>query len=57
MTQEEEQSGRAKKKPARRPYEPPRIIGREPLEAVAAVCSGGTAKANPVQCPTGPIHS
>lgn len=40
----------------REPYEPPRIVYREPLETVAAVCSG-TGKGNPGDCPTGPILS
>jgi hypothetical protein len=42
--------------PAKKPYEPPRIVSREPLEAVAAVCSP-PGKANPGACPTGPISS
>jgi len=43
---------------AKRPYEPPRILSREPLEAVAAVCSPAPpAKANPGVCPSGPIAS
>lgn len=42
----------------REPYEPPRIVYREPLEAVAAVCSPiGQAKGNPGDCPLGPITS
>lgn len=40
----------------KRPYEPPRITFREPLEGVAAVC-GGTGKADPVFCPMGPLSS
>lgn len=44
--------------PAKRPYEPPRILSREPLEAVAAVCSPAPpAKGNPGACPSGPIAS
>jgi len=43
---------------ARRPYERPRILSREILEAVAAVCSpAGVAKGNPGLCPSGPISS
>jgi hypothetical protein len=43
---------------AGRPYERPRILSREPLEAVAAVCSPpGIAKGNPGVCPSGPISS
>ena len=57
MTRDEEGLQHATAERAKKPYEPPRIIGREPLEAVAAVCSGGTAKGNPVQCPFGPISS
>ncbi len=42
----------------KRPYEPPRILSREPLEAVAAVCSPSPpAKGNPGACPSGPIAS
>jgi hypothetical protein len=37
---------------ARRPYDAPRILSREPLEVVAAVCGGptGTGKANALDC-------
>ncbi len=38
-------------------YEAPRIIHREPLEAVATACTAATAKGNPADCPTGPINS
>ena len=39
-------------------YEAPRILSREPLEAVAAVCAPSPpAKANPGACPSGPISS
>jgi len=42
----------------RRPYEPPRILFREPLEAMAAICSPHPpAKANKGLCPMGPISS
>jgi hypothetical protein len=42
----------------RRPYERPQILSREPLEAVAAVCSPAPpAKSNPGTCPSGPISS
>jgi hypothetical protein len=42
----------------KKPYEAPRILSREPLEAVAAVCSPAPpAKANPGACPSGPISS
>jgi hypothetical protein len=43
---------------ARRPYQPPRILSREPLESVAAVCAPSPpAKSNPGLCPSGPISS
>jgi hypothetical protein len=39
-------------------YERPRILSRELLEAVAAVCApAGVAKSNPGLCPSGPISS
>jgi hypothetical protein len=42
----------------RKPYEPPRIVSREPLEAMAAVCSPRPpAKSNAGLCPRGPINS
>lgn len=40
----------------RRPYERPRVLSRERLEAVAAICSP-PGKADPGSCPTGPIGS
>ena len=43
---------------SRRPYQPPRILFREPLEAMAAICSPHPpAKANKGLCPMGPISS
>jgi len=43
---------------ARKSYEPPRILFREPLEAMAAVCAPAPpAKNNPGLCPSGPIAS
>jgi hypothetical protein len=42
--------------PARRTYAPPRILYREPLEAMAAICSP-PGKGNPGFCPQGPISS
>jgi hypothetical protein len=43
---------------ARRPYEPPRILFREPLEAMASICTPHPpAKANKGLCPMGPISS
>lgn len=48
----------ADRRDARRCYERPRILSRQPLEAVAAVCAPAPpAKANPVVCPSGPISS
>jgi hypothetical protein len=42
----------------RKPYERPRILSRETLEAVAAVCAPTPpAKGNPGACPSGPISS
>jgi hypothetical protein len=44
--------------PRPKPYERPRILSREPLEAVAAVCAPAPpAKSNPGVCPSGPISS
>ena len=44
--------------PGRRPYQAPRILFREPLEAMAAICSPHPpAKANKGVCPMGPISS
>lgn len=42
----------------RKPYTPPRILSREPLEAMAAICSPRPpAKANAGACSLGPINS
>jgi len=41
---------------ARRPYESPRILWREPLEVIAALCTP-PGKADPGGCPSGPISS
>jgi hypothetical protein len=42
----------------RKPYSPPRILSREPLEAMAAVCRPTPpAKANAAACPSGPVNS
>jgi len=44
--------------PARSAYERPRILWREPLEALAAICAPSPpAKGNPGLCPQGPISS
>jgi hypothetical protein len=42
--------------PERKPYERPRILSRETLEAVASVCSP-VGKGNSGLCPQGPISS
>jgi hypothetical protein len=42
----------------KRRYQAPRILYREPLEAMAAVCAPTPpAKSNPGFCPQGPISS
>jgi len=42
----------------RRAYSPPRILYRQPLEAMASVCAPSPpAKGNPGFCPQGPISS
>ena len=42
----------------RKRYEAPRILSREPLEVMAALCSPRPpAKSNPGLCPSGPINS
>lgn len=41
----------------RKPYEPPRIVYREPLEAVATACTAGTSKGDAAACPIGPVSS
>ena len=46
MAREDKPEGRQDNKPARRRYEPPRVIYREPLEAVAVSCSS-PGKAGP----------
>jgi hypothetical protein len=61
MNSQEITSGNEKatsRQPMKRRYERPRILSRQPLEAVAAVCAPAPpAKANPVVCPSGPISS
>ena len=43
---------------ARRPYQAPRVVFREPLEAMASICSPHPpAKGNKGVCPMGPISS
>ena len=42
----------------RKPYEPPRIVYREPLEAVAVTClPAPPSKGTPGSCPLGPVSS
>ena len=41
----------------KRPYTTPKTLSREHLEAMAIVCSGPTAKADPGSCPSGPLAS
>lgn len=41
----------------RKAYEAPRIVYREPLEAVATACTATTSKGSPAACPVGPISS
>ena len=42
----------------RKPYTAPRILSREPLEVMAAVCAPTPpAKGNPGLCSQGPINS
>lgn len=50
-------SKRAEEAP-RKPYVPPQILSREPLEVMASVCAPTPpAKGNPGFCPSGPISS
>ncbi len=43
---------------SKRAWVRPRILSREPLEAVAAVCAPSPpSKGNPGLCPSGPISS
>ena len=51
-------SGETPLGPSRHVYDAPRILYREPLEAMAAVCAPSPpAKGNPGFCPQGPISS
>lgn len=54
---EKPQSDQRPQRPEKKRYEKPRILTREPLEAVAAICTGGTSKSNVVECKFGPISS
>jgi len=51
-------SSEGKPVPPKKPYDAPRILSREPLEAMAAVCAPSPpAKANAGLCPSGPTSS
>lgn len=42
----------------KKPYRPPEVLYREPLEAMAAVCAPAPpSKNDPGMCPSGPISS
>ncbi|WP_456380099.1 hypothetical protein [Thiolapillus sp.] len=47
----------AEKPSGKKPYNKPCTLSTEPLEAMAVVCSGPTAKATPFGCNLGPISS
>lgn len=48
----------SEEKKKRKPYTAPRIVSREPLEAMAAICSPHPpAKTNAAVCPRGPVNS
>lgn len=52
-------NGKESTQPRRRkPYVAPRVLSREPLEVMAAVCAPNPpAKGNPGFCPLGPVNS
>lgn len=51
-------SAPAAERPPRKPYEAPKVVSREVLEAMAAICAPSPpAKSNPGLCPRGPINS
>lgn len=55
---EEDPRPMSEEKKKRKPYKAPRIVSREPLEAMAAICSPRPpAKSNAGVCPRGPINS
>ncbi|MCA9529106.1 MAG: hypothetical protein KC543_03090 [Myxococcales bacterium] len=39
---------RSERHAPRRPYQPPQVLFREPLEAVATVCTNGKSPAQPI---------
>ena len=58
----ENSNGPGKQRPAgeggnRLPYEPPRILYREPLEIIAAVCTDVDSKPDSISCPFGTPQS
>ena len=60
MENEKRETGSPSSPPGvgKKPYSRPEILYRERLEAMAAVCiPHPPAKANPGQCPAGPISS
>jgi hypothetical protein len=58
MKRQEEPANNEESPVRRKPYSPPRILSREPLEAMAATCSPRPpAKTNAGLCPRGPINS
>jgi hypothetical protein len=55
---EPENNKKKSSEPEKASYEPPRIVYREPLEAVATSCTPSPpAKGNLQTCPEGPISS
>lgn len=56
MIRRDKPSGEVQADVGKRPYSRPRVMSRERLEAVAAICSP-PGKADPGSCPTGPIGS
>lgn len=55
---EQKSSSTPSEAPEREPYEAPRIVYREPLEAVATTClPAPPAKGTIGSCPVGPIAS
>jgi hypothetical protein len=50
--------GAPEREERKRRYEPPQVLAREPLEAMAAVCAPAPpAKGNVALCSLGPISS
>lgn len=59
MERDREQKESSASEPSRKkPYRRPEILYREPLEAMAALCTPSPpAKSNLGMCPTGPVSS